>query len=138
MQDREKTDEVSSGRMLKALKEEMCRRLPGLSQQGPRVNIRDGDSMIQVIAEVPGMDEKDIQVEADEGSLKISGESREGLIDNGGEWLLKEIRAGSFSRTVSIPYPVEIESAQAKCVKGLLIIELPKKPEKKRKRIKVE
>ena len=116
---------------------DMGLQVPGLGQRAPRLNIRDDDKKIVIFAEVPGYDEKDIHIETDEDSVRIIGERPEGAIGDG-VWILKESRLGSFSRTVELPYPVEIERASAKCRNGMLVIELPKKAETRRKTIKVE
>ncbi len=88
---------------------------------GPKINVSETDKEIKVSAELPGMDEKDISVEQDNG-LVISGERKEENEEKNEKWHRVEHSYGSFRRVVPISANVDIDKAKADFKKGMLRI----------------
>jgi len=92
----------------------------------PKADVRENDKELRVTIELPGMDEKDIDLSLSGDMLTIRGEKKEEQEDKGKDYFRLERSYGSFSRT--IPLPVEVESGKidAYFKKGVLTITLPK------------
>lgn len=108
----------------------------------PRVDVAEGEKAVEITAELPGMDENDIDVSISEGLLTIKGEKKMEREDRDKDYYRVERSYGAFTRTIPIPEYVDLDKAEASFKKGVLKITLPKLPEaveKKRKiQIKVE
>ena len=92
----------------------------------PKVDVTENDKEIKISAELPGMDEKDIDVSLQIDMLTIKGEKKEEKEDKGKDYYRMERSYGSFSRTIPLPIEVETEKVEAKFKKGVLSITLPK------------
>jgi HSP20 family protein len=92
----------------------------------PSVDIKDSEKEIRVSAELPGMDDKDVDVSLSKDSLTIRGEKREEKEDKGKDYYRMERSYGSFSRTIPLPAEVDTDKAKAEFKKGLLTVTLPK------------
>ncbi len=92
----------------------------------PRLDVAEDGKEIRISAELPGMDEKDIDVSLQGGMLTIRGEKKEEKEDKGKDYYRMERSYGSFSRTLSIPVEVESDKIEAHFRKGVLSITLPK------------
>jgi HSP20 family protein len=106
----------------------------------PSVNVVEGDKEIKVSAELPGMDEKDIEVSLTKNVLTIKGEKKEEKEDKGKNYYKMERSYGAFSRTIPLPVEIDIDKAKAQFKKGVLTITLPKSPKaiKETKKIPVK
>jgi HSP20 family protein len=105
----------------------------------PRVDVVEGDKEITVSAELPGIDEKEIDVSLSHGVLTISGEKQEKKEDKGKNYYRMERSYGSFRRSVPLPSEVDEDKAEATFKKGVLTITLPKTAEvQARKRISIK
>ena len=92
----------------------------------PRVDISETDKEIKITAELPGMDDKDIDVSLNKDSLTIKGEKKEEKEENSKDYHRSERSYGSFSRTISLPAEVDTDKIKADFRKGLLTVMLPK------------
>jgi HSP20 family protein len=92
----------------------------------PKVDVTENDKEIKVTAELPGMDEKDIDVSLQSDMLTIKGEKKEEKEDKGKDYYRMERSYGSFSRSIPLPVEVETNKIEAKFKKGVLSITLPK------------
>ncbi|HEX2966296.1 MAG TPA: Hsp20/alpha crystallin family protein [Syntrophorhabdaceae bacterium] len=92
----------------------------------PKVNIADSEKDITVSVEIPGMDEKDIELALTKDALTIKGEKREEKEDKGKNYHRMERTYGSFSRTLPLPVEINTDKAEAAYKKGVLTIVLPK------------
>ncbi|HET6514498.1 MAG TPA: Hsp20/alpha crystallin family protein [Thermodesulfovibrionales bacterium] len=92
----------------------------------PRVDVTEKDKEIKVSAELPGMDEKDINVSIHDNMLTIEGEKKEEKEDKGKDYYRIERSYGSFSRTIPLPLEVETDKVEATFKKGVLVVTLPK------------
>lgn len=92
----------------------------------PAMELARTDDGYELSAELPGLDEKDIEIELDDGVLTISGEKREESEKKEEGYLLKERRYGSFRRQLTLPSDVDPETIEAKFQKGVLKLAMKK------------
>lgn len=92
----------------------------------PNIDVVENDKEIRISAELPGMEEKDIEVSLTKDSLSIRGEKKEEKEDKGKGYYRMERSYGSFSRTIPVPVEVDTDKVEAKFKKGVLNITLPK------------
>jgi HSP20 family protein len=106
----------------------------------PSVDIVEKDNAYEVTAELPGMDEKNIEVKLVDGGLTIKGEKREEKGEKKKDYYLHERHFGSFERCFAVPEGVETDKIEASFKKGVLTVTLPKKPgaQKPEKKIEVK
>ena len=97
----------------------------------PKVNVYEYDDKVGVVAEIPGLDKKDLSVEVENGVLTISGD-KHGLFDEvKAKVLRKELKHSSFKRSFELGELLDGENIKANFKDGLLSIDIPKKePEK--------
>lgn len=95
----------------------------------PAVDIAEKEKSFEITAELPGMDQKDIEIKLSDGSLIIKGEKREDKEENRKGYHLSERHYGSFERVFNLPKGVDADKIEAKFSNGVLSISLPKKPE---------
>lgn len=101
----------------------------------PSVDIIDHDSEIQVRAEIPGVDKKDLDISVTEDSVSIKGSVKHEEEEKKGEYYHRETSSGSFARTVALPCEVDTANVKAKFKDGVLEMTLPKVKQTKRKKI---
>jgi HSP20 family protein len=104
----------------------------------PAVDIVEKDNAYQVTAELPGMDEKNIEVKLDNGGLTIKGEKQEEKEEKKKGYHLQERRYGSFERYFTVPKDVDADKIEANFKKGVLTVTLPKKPEAQKPAKKID
>lgn len=95
----------------------------------PAVDITEKDKSYEITAELPGMDQKNIEIKLSNGSLIIKGEKKEDKEEKRKGYHLSERHYGSFERVFNLPKGVDAEKIDASFSKGVLSISLPKKPE---------
>jgi HSP20 family protein len=100
----------------------------------PSVDIAETDKEVKVIAELPGMDEKEVEVTLVDGALQIRGEKREEHEENKRDYLRSEVRYGTFERSITLPAGIDPDKAKASFKKGVLKITLPKTAEAQSRR----
>jgi len=127
--------------------EDFSRRTPfagfpgfGESLAAPKIDVAEGKDGIDVTAELPGVDEKDIDVTLTDGVLTIRGEkkSERDEQDKDKSWHVVERSYGSFSRSIRLPYDPDQSKVEAKFDKGVLHVHLPKPAEVAKKEKKIE
>jgi len=96
------------------------------------VDVSENDKELVVTADVPGMDEKDIEVELSDGLLSIKGERKEERDEKKDAYHLTERSYGVFQRTIPLPGELLEDQAKAKFKKGVLTVSIPKSPDAKR------
>lgn len=104
----------------------------------PEIDVENTDKEIRVSAELPGLDEKDIQLSITDGVLFIEGEKRREQTQEKGNFYHTERSYGSFYRSIALPAEVEEHKAKASFKNGVLRITLPKAPEAHSKSKKLE
>src|SRR6266849_5059677 len=103
----------------------------------PPVGVYEDEHNITLKIEVPGIDEKDIDVRIENNTLTLHGERKFEKEEKEENYRRVERQYGSFSRTFTLPNIVDTESVSADYEKGVLKIKLAKKAEAKPKQIKV-
>ncbi len=93
----------------------------------PKLDVAEMKDKYEIKAELPGIDEKDIDVSMDDGVLTISGEKKAEAESDDKGYYLKECSYGSFSRSIRLPENIADDKIIAKFDKGVLMIDLPKK-----------
>ncbi|MBR30020.1 MAG: molecular chaperone [Spirochaetaceae bacterium] len=104
------------------------------------VDVHETEKEVQVTVELPGIDEKDLDLTLEKDSLTIKGEKKQESEQKEGNYHRIERSYGSFQRTIALPCEVEDEKAEATYKKGVLYIKLPKKKSaaQEKKRISVK
>src|ERR1700675_2960217 len=103
----------------------------------PPVDVYEDEHNVTLKIEVPGIDEKDIDVRIEDNTLTVHGERKIEKEEKEENYRRVERQYGSFTRTFNLPPTVDAEKVQADYDKGVLKITLPKKAEAKPKQIKV-
>lgn len=112
--------------------------LRGIDIHLPRVDVAETEDEVQVSADLPGMDEKDVDVSVSDHSLSIRGEKSTEAEQKKRNYHIKERAYGSFQRVVMLPEGVDISGAKATFKKGVLTVAIPKTRETKASVRKVE
>lgn len=107
--------------------------------EAPSFEVSETDDEFRVKAELPGMDEKDVDVSIDGDTLTIRGEKKREHEEKRRDYHLAEVSYGEFSRAIELPEGVDRDKAKAQFKKGVLTLTLPKTEQGKRehKRIAV-
>ena len=104
----------------------------------PAVDVVEGEKAYEITAELPGMDEKNIEVKMADGRLTIKGEKQEEKEEKKKDYYLQERHFGSFERSFDIPESVDPNKIEANFKKGVLTVTLPKKAEAQKPAKKIE
>jgi HSP20 family protein len=115
-------------------------RAPAAMTTMPAVDVAETDKAYEITAELPGLDEKNIEVKVADDVLTIRGEKQEEKEENRKDYYLSERSFGSFQRTFQIPSGVDPDKIEASFNKGVLTVTLPKSTEalKSEKKIAVK
>src|ERR1700733_2831749 len=103
----------------------------------PAVDIYEDPQKVVLKLEVPGIEEKDLDVRVENHTLTVKGERKFEKEEKEENFHRIERRYGSFFRAFTLPTSVDTESVQASYNAGVLKLELSKKPEAQPKQIKV-
>jgi HSP20 family protein len=104
----------------------------------PAIDVSENEKGYEITAELPGMDEKNIEVKVNEGSLTIKGEKRDEKEERDKGYYLQERHYGSFERSFELPDSVDAEKVEATFKQGVLTVALPKKAEAQKPAKKIE
>ena len=107
------------------------------SSFAPAVDVYEDEHNVTLKIEVPGIDEKDINVSLENNTLTVHGERKIEKEEKEENYRRVESQYGSFTRTFNLPPTVDSEKVSAIYDKGVLKVTLPKKAEAKPKQIKV-
>jgi HSP20 family protein len=101
----------------------------------PKVNVYEYDDKIGIIAEIPGLDKKQLNVEVEDGVLTISGDKHSAFENEGAKVLRKELKESSFKRQFELGELLDGDNISANFKDGILSIDVPKtEPEKPQKK----
>lgn len=100
-----------------------------LGHSMPAVDIAEKDKFFELTAELPGLDENNIEIKLSDGNMLIRGEKREEFEENKKGYYLSERHYGAFERIFNLPKGIDPERIEASFSKGILTVKLPKKPE---------
>jgi len=107
------------------------------SRFAPAVDVYEDEHKVTLKIEVPGIEEKDIDVRVENSTLTVQGERKIEREEKEENYRRVERQYGTFTRTFTLPQTVDTENVSASYDKGMLKISLPKKAEAKPKQIKV-
>ena len=114
------------------------RSFPAAQVLTPALDVKETEKELVVKADLPGIDEKDVQLTIDNGILTIRGEKKEERKDERENYHLVERSYGSFQRSIRLPESVDEDKAEARFDKGVLTVTLPKRPEAVKQQKKIE
>ena len=103
----------------------------------PALDVRQDKDNVVVETSLPGIDADKVDISVENDVLTISGKTEEKSEVKREDYYRKEIREGSFSRSVILPMGVKADQAEANYDKGILKITLPKAEEAKPKKIAI-
>ena len=99
----------------------------------PKVNVYEYDDKISIVAEIPGLDKKNVTVDVEEDVLIISGD-KHGFDSDGGKCITRELKQSAFKRSFNLGEHLDGTNVSAKFKDGMLSISVPKiEPEKPKK-----
>ena len=102
----------------------------------PKVNVYEYDDKVGVIAEIPGLDKKDLVIEVEDGKLTISGDKHGTFDVKGAKVIRRELKQSSFKRQFELGDLLDGSKIKANFKDGLLSIEIPKiEPQKPQKKV---
>jgi HSP20 family protein len=104
----------------------------------PAVDVVETEKAYEVTADLPGMDEKNIEVKVADGVLTIKGEKQQEKEEKKKDYYLQERSFGSYQRSFELPEGVDSDKIEASFKKGVLVVTLPKKPEVQKSAKKIE
>ena len=106
----------------------------------PAVDVAETEKAYKIAAELPGLDEKNIEVKLANGVLSIKGEKREEKEEKRKDYYRRERSFGSFERSFQVPEGIDTDKIAASFKNGILSVTLPKSAEaqKQAKRIEVK
>jgi HSP20 family protein len=104
----------------------------------PAFDVSETENELIVKAEVPGMDQKDIDINLSDGLLSITGEKKHEKEDKNENYHCVERHYGKFSRTMRVPFEVEADKVDATYKDGVLKVTLPKSETAKPKKIEIK
>lgn len=104
-----------------------------LGEVAPRVDETEDETAYHVTMELPGMDEKDIEIALSDGALTIQGEKKQEEEGKGKNYYRKERSFGAFCRTFVVPGGIDESNIKAEFKKGVLRVDLPKSEEDQKK-----
>lgn len=102
----------------------------GMSRMGaswPNLEVVDNDKDVRISAELPGMDDKDVEVLVQDGVLTIRGEKKSEIEDKGRAFT--ERTYGRFERRIPLNWEVEEDKIEASFRNGVLTVTIPKAPQ---------
>jgi HSP20 family protein len=107
------------------------------SSFAPAVDVYEDEHQVTLKIEVPGIDEKDINIRVENNTLTVHGERKIEKEEKEENYRRVERQYGSFTRTFTLPQTVDSDNVSADYDRGVLKVSLPKKAEAKPKQIKV-
>ena len=97
----------------------------------PKVNVYEYEDKIGIVAEIPGLNKKQLNVEVEEGVLTISGDKHSTFNDDGAKVIRRELKQSSFKRSFELGELLNGEDISASFKDGILSVSIPKtEPEK--------
>lgn len=108
------------------------------SAWSPQVDVYEDENGIRLHADVPGLDQKDLDVRVDNGVLTLKGERKLEREDKKDNYHRIERYHGSFARSFVLPDYADTDKVEATYRNGVLEVFIPKRPEKKPKQVKVD
>ena len=100
----------------------------------PKVNVYEYDDKIGIVAEIPGLNKKQLNVDVEDGVLTISGDKHSTFEDDGAKVIRRELKQSSFKRSFELGEMLDGDKIAANFKDGVLSVSIPKvEPEKPKK-----
>ena len=134
---------MSLQREIDRLFDDFTRGFPAFAGSGatalmPSMDVSETDREIEITAELPGLEEKDVQINLADNLLTIRGEKKAEKEQKDKNYRLIERSYGSFERTLELPEGVNPETIKANIAKGILKVTIPKPAPAQAKKIEVK
>jgi HSP20 family protein len=104
----------------------LARPAMGMGVMAPRVDVKETEQAVEVQAELPGVEEKDVELQLADNVLTIRGEKKQAREEKEKGYYLMERSYGAFMRQIPMPVEVDEDKVEARFEKGVLRIVLPK------------
>jgi HSP20 family protein len=106
----------------------------------PRMDMSESNDAVEIVVELPGVEEKDIDVSITDGVLTIKGEKKVERETADKNWRIVERGYGSFTRSIPLGFEPKSDKVEASFNQGLLTIRMPKPVEaiKKSQKVKIK
>jgi len=104
----------------------------------PAVDVTEDDKAYKIAAELPGLDEKDVEVTVTGDVLTVKGEKRQEKEEKNKNWYVSERAYGAFQRGFALPEGVDRDKIAAEFTKGVLTVTLPKSAEAQKQQKKID
>jgi HSP20 family protein len=134
---------VSLQREIDRLFEDFTRGFPpfrtfGSAEPMPSVDVIETEKEFVITAELPGLEEKDVQINLADNVLTIRGEKKAEKEQKGQDYRMVERSYGTFSRSFELPEGIDLNAIQAEMTKGVLKATLPKRAPAVARKIEVK
>ena len=104
------------------------------SDLAPKIQVSEDKDVVKVTAEIPGINEKDIELKVSaDGVLSISGEKKNETKNDSKDNYFSEISYGMFKRTIQLPWDLDYDATTANYNNGVLVVSIPKSQVEKQK-----
>jgi HSP20 family protein len=127
-------DDVFDGFGLPSAFGPVLRQMPA----APKIDVSETDNEIQITAEMPGIDQNDVEVLLEDDRLIIRGEKKEEREDKDRNYHVRERVQGAFSRTLPLPFAPDPNQVKAEFRNGVMTITIPKPQEVKQQQHRIE
>ena len=114
---------------------------PGFSSQTELdlpMDVTENDNEFVVKASIPGVNPDDLEITYNDHTLSIKGEIKQPEVEENVRYHVRERWFGAFSRSLTLPVPINADAIQAEYEGGVLILHLPKTEEVKPRRISIK
>lgn len=136
---------VSLQREVERVFDDFTRGFPSLTSFGnnggslmPSIDVTETDKEIEITAELPGLEEKDVQINVADNVLTIRGEKKAEKEEKDKNYRLIERSYGSFERSLELPAGVNADAIKASIAKGVLKVTVPKPAPAQSKTVEVK
>ncbi|MBC8428310.1 Hsp20/alpha crystallin family protein [bacterium] len=92
----------------------------------PKVNVYEYDNKVGIVAEIPGLNKKQLNVEVEEGVLTISGDKHSTFEEDGAKVIRRELKQSSFKRSFELGEQLDGDNISANFKDGVLSVSIPK------------
>ncbi|MEW6434878.1 MAG: Hsp20/alpha crystallin family protein [Myxococcota bacterium] len=117
---------------------ELGRSMPRGAAFAPAFDVRETKDAFIFKADIPGLEEKDLDVSVSANRVTISGQRQTEHTEEGDAWYTAERAWGAFSRTFSLPDGADVDHAEAELKHGVLTVVVPKRAEAKPRRLSLK
>jgi HSP20 family protein len=104
----------------------------------PAMDLVETDDHFILKADLPGLDESDVNIEVEDNVLTVSGERKAEHEENGEGYVRVERAYGSFRRSLTLPEGVDAEAVTASFEKGVLHVSIPKPEQRKPRKVAIQ